>query len=306
MKILYVGSSQSSSLILKSLINGTNEVVGVISQPDKRSKRGAVATPTHVSSIAEKNGLVVYKPQRLDKNFKHTITKLNFDILLVVAYGKILPEWFLNSPLKESINVHYSLLPKYRGASPIQSALLNDEKITGISLMKMTDGLDEGPVYVFHKQEILNTDNRNTLEDKLTSLAIKNIDKDLSDIYLNKLIPIKQDSKNTSYCEKINKLSGKIIFDQEKTSNIFRKFKAYFGWPGLYFEFKGLKIKIHGIDVKISNITDSENNKFYFHHNLLYAKTEDGTIVITHLQFPGKNIISSNDAANSYADFFNN
>ena len=306
MKILYAGSSQSSSSILESLINGSNEVIGVISQPDKRSKRGAAATPSFVSYVAEKYGLIVYKPQRLDENFKQIITKLNFDILLVVAYGKILPTWLLESPSKESINIHYSLLPKYRGASPVQSALLNGEKITGISVMKMTNRLDEGPVYIFHKQKILNTDNRNILENKLTSLATKNIDKDLSDIYLNKIIPIQQDSKNISYCKKINKLSGKIIIDQEETNNIFKKYKAYFGWPGLYFEFKDLKIKIHGITNSKSNDTGFAKSKFYFQDNLLYAKTKDGAIVITHLQFPGKRIISSNDAANSYANFFIN
>ena len=94
----------------------------------------------------------VIAPKNLDKNFKETILQLKFDILLVAAYGKILPEWLLTTPSKDSINIHYSLLPKYRGASPIQSALLNGEKITGISIMRMTAGLDEGPVFVFHRR----------------------------------------------------------------------------------------------------------------------------------------------------------
>ena len=304
MKILYAGSSQSSSLILESLIAGSNEVIGVISQPDRRSKRGGATEPSYVSSLAENNNIAVYKPLALDENFKQTILKLNFDILLVVAYGKILPAWLLKSPSKESINIHYSLLPKYRGASPIQSSLLNDDKVTGISVMKMTHGLDEGPVYVFHKQKICNKDNKNTLEEKLTSLTIKNIEKDLSEIHLGKLTPIEQDSKDISYCKKIDKLSGKVILDQEETNIIFRKYKAYYDWPGLYFELKNLKIKILGIDVNVHQNPVFVNNKFFFQDSLLYAKTADGSIVITHLQFPGKRIISSNDAANSYADFF--
>ena len=303
MKILYAGSSQSSSLILESLIAGSNKVVGVISQPDRRSKRRASAEPSYVSSVAEKNGVNVYKPQRLDESFKKAILNLNFDILLVAAYGKILPEWLLQAPSKDSINIHYSLLPKYRGASPIQSALLNGEKITGISIMRMTAGLDEGPVFVFHTQEILNSDNKNTLEKKLTSLSIKNIEKDLSNIYLDKIVPIKQDVKNISYCKKIDKLSGSITFDQEEADNIIKKYKAYYGWPGIYFNWKDLKIKIHGIAMNENNVSNI-NNKFYFQDNLLVAKTIDKSIVITHLQFPGKGIISSKDAANSYADFF--
>ena len=304
MKILYAGSSQSSSLILESLIDGSNEVIGVISQPDRRSKRRTSAEPSYVASVAEKNGINVYKPQNLDESFKETILQLNFDILLVAAYGKILPEWLLKTPSKDSINIHYSLLPKYRGASPIQSALLNGEKMTGISIMRMTAGLDEGPVFVFHTQEILNSDNKNTLEKKLTSLSIKNIEKDLSNIYLDKIVPIEQDVKNISYCKKIDKLSGRINFDQEVADNILRKFKAYYGWPGLYFEWKDLKIKIHGIAINKNNNMSNTNKKFYFIDNLLVVKTIDKSIVITHLQFPGKDIISSKDAANSYADFF--
>ena len=304
MKILYAGSSQSSSLILESLIDGSNEVIGVISQPDRRSKRRTSAEPSYVASVAEKNGINVYKPQNLDESFKETILQLNFDILLVAAYGKILPEWLLKTPSKDSINIHYSLLPKYRGASPIQSALLNGEKMTGISIMRMTAGLDEGPVFVFHTQEILNSDNKNSLEKKLTSLSIKNIEKDLSNIYLDKIIPFKQDVKNISYCKKIDKLSGRINFDQEGADNILRKYKAYYGWPGLYFEWKELKIKIHGIEINKNNNASNTNNKFYFQDNLLVVKTRDKPIVITHLQFPGKGIITSKDAANSYADFF--
>ena len=304
MKILYAGSSQSSSLILESLIDGSNEVIGVISQPDRRSKRRTSAEPSYVASVAEKNGINVYKPQNLDESFKETILQLNFDILLVAAYGKILPEWLLKTPSKDSINIHYSLLPKYRGASPIQSALLNGEKMTGISIMRMTAGLDEGPVFVFHTQEILDSDNKNSLEKKLTSLSIKNIEKDLSNIYLDKIIPFKQDVKNISYCKKIDKLSGRINFDQEVADNILRKFKAYYGWPGLYFEWKDLKIKIHGIAINKNNNMSNTNKKFYFIDNLLVVKTIDKSIVITHLQFPGKDIISSKDAANSYADFF--
>ena len=147
---------------------------------------------------------------------------------------------------------------------------LNGEKITGISIMRMTAGLDEGPVFVFHAQEILHSDNKNTLEKKLTSLSIKNIEKDLSNIYLDKIVPIKQDVKNISYCKKIDKLSGRINFNQEGADSILRKFKAYYGWPGLYFEWKELKIKIHGIAINKNN-TSNTDNKFYFKDNLNFV-----------------------------------
>lgn len=304
MKILYAGSSQSSAEILKALINDNHEIVGVISQPDKRSRRSKGLEPSHVSAVAETASIKVYKPFKLDEVFKEKILSLDFDLLLVVAYGKILPKWLLESSTKISINIHFSLLPKYRGASPIQSALLNNDDMTGISVMKMTEGLDEGPVFIFHKLKILDSDNRKSLEQKLTSLCIENIEDDLSNIFEGKLAPVNQNEDNASYCKKIDKLSGKISFKDEKTDAILRKYKAYFGWPGLYFEKNNLMIKIHGITVDCENNEILKDSDYIFNNTGLKVKTMDSYIVITHLQFPGKAIITSTDAANSYAEFF--
>ena len=304
MKILYAGSSQSSAEILKALINDNHEIVGVISQPDKRSRRSKGLEPSHVSAVAETASIKVYKPFKLDEVFKEKILSLDFDLLLVVAYGKILPKWLLESSTKISVNIHFSLLPKYRGASPIQSALLNNDDMTGISVMKMTEGLDEGPVFIFHKLKILDSDNRKSLEQKLTSLCIENIEDDLSNIFEGKLAPVNQNEDNASYCKKIDKLSGKISFKDEKTDAILRKYKAYFGWPGLYFEKNNLMIKIHGITVDCENNEILKDSDYIFNNTGLKVKTMDSYIVITHLQFPGKAIITSTDAANSYAEFF--
>lgn len=304
MKILYAGSSQSSAEILKALINDNHEIVGVISQPDKRSRRSNGLEPSHVSAVAETASIKVYKPFKLDEVFKEKILSLDFDLLLVVAYGKILPKWLLESSTKISVNIHFSLLPKYRGASPIQSALFNNDDLTGISVMKMTEGLDEGPVFIFHKLKILDSDNRKSLEQKLTSLCIENIEDDLSNIFEGKLAPVNQNEDNASYCKKIDKLSGKISFKDEKTDAILRKYKAYFGWPGLYFEKNNLMIKIHGITVDCENNEILKDSDYIFNNTGLKVKTMDSYIVITHLQFPGKAIITSTDAANSYAEFF--
>mgnify|MGYP001367494172 FL=1 len=304
MKILYAGSSQSSAEILKALINDNHEIVGVISQPDKRSRRSKGLEPSHVSAVAETASIKVYKPFKLDEVFKEKILSLDFDLLLVVAYGKILPKWLLESSTKISVNIHFSLLPKYRGASPIQSALFNNDDLTGISVMKMTEGLDEGPVFIFHKLKILDSDNRKSLEQKLTSLCIENIEDDLSNIFEGKLAPVNQNEDNASYCKKIDKLSGKISFKDEKTDTILRKYKAYFGWPGLYFEKNNLMIKIHGITVDCENNEILKDSDYIFNNTGLKVKTMDSYIVITHLQFPGKAIITSTDAANSYAEFF--
>ena len=170
--------------------------------------------------------------------------------------------------------------------------------------MKMIKGMDEGPVYYLHDVEILGMDSRRDLENKLTSLCIQNIVNDLNNIFSKKVIPIEQNNADVSYCKKIDKLSGKIEFSKENTSDILQKHKAYFGWPGLYFKKNNTLIKIHGLEEYHGNVEDLEIKFFKFLPNGLVVKTADTLIVITHLQFPGKRIIPAADAANSYTKFF--
>ena len=264
MKVLFAGSPESSAKILKSLINEGFEVVGAISQPDKRSKRGKGKEASPVSKEAFRLGIQTLKPVSLDESFKREVELLDFDFLLVSAYGKILPDWLLESPNIAPVNIHFSLLPKYRGASPIQTAILNSDKKTGVSIMQMIKGMDEGPVYSFHETEILRYENKRDLENKLTSLCIKNIASDLNNIFQKKLAPIEQNNSKASYCKKINKLSGKIDFSKENTADILQKHKAYIGWPGLYFEKNNLVIKIHELEEYKGNKEDVETTAFRF------------------------------------------
>ncbi len=304
MKVLFAGSPESSATILNSLIGEGFEVVGVISQPDKRSKRGKGKEASPVAKEALKLQIPTFKPISLDKSFKKEIELLDFDFLLVSAYGKILPDWLLESPNISSVNIHFSLLPKYRGASPIQTAILNNDKKTGVSIMKMIKEMDEGPVYCFHEIGILGEETKIDLEKKLTYLCIKNIAKDLNNIFHKKLDPIEQNNSETSYCKKINKLSGKVEFNKENTADIFQKHKAYIGWPGLYFKKNNTVIKIHELEKYQGNREDLKTKDFRFVSNGLAVKTMDSVIVITYLQFPGKRIIPAKDAANSYTKFF--
>ena len=159
MKILFAGSPESSAKILNSMANSGLDVVGVISQPDKRSKRGKGKEASSVAAEAFKLGIPIFTPTKLVVLFKQEIAHLDFDFLVVSAYGKILPEWMLDAPNIAPINIHFSLLPKYRGASPIQASILNSDNKTGISIMRMSKGMDEGPIYCSYEIEILESDN---------------------------------------------------------------------------------------------------------------------------------------------------
>ena len=304
MKILFAGSPGSSAEILQDLFNQECEIVGVISQPDKRSKRAGGKDPSSVSLMATNLGLPLFKPSKIDNEFKEIISTIQCDFLVVSAYGKILPEWFLGHPDISSINIHFSLLPKYRGASPIQSCLLNGDLDSGISIMQMTRGLDEGPIYCAEQITIPENADKHILETELTKAANKVLFTTLLEVAKNKKVPIAQDDAAASYCKKITKSSGKVNFIDEDASSVIRKFNAFKDWPGIFFEKNNVVIKIHGIKVLSEILHANESKDFYFCPDGLAVKTASSTLVITHLQFPGKNIIASQDAANSYAKFF--
>ena len=304
MKILFAGSPGSSAEILQDLFNQECEIVGVISQPDKRSKRAGGKDPSSVSLMATNLGLPLFKPSKIDNEFKEIISTIQCDFLVVSAYGKILPEWFLGHPDISSINIHFSLLPKYRGASPIQSCLLNGDLDSGISIMQMTRGLDEGPIYCAEQITIPENADKHILETELTKAANKVLFTTLLEVAKNKKVPTAQNDTAASYCKKITKSSGKVYFIDEDASSVIRKFNAFKDWPGIFFEKNNVVIKIHGIRVLSEILHSNESKEFYFCADGLAVKTSSSTLVITHLQFPGKNIIASQDAANSYADFF--
>ena len=305
MNILFAGTPEPSAKLLQSLVN--NEcinIIGVITKPDVAQKRGNKIKQSHVSLAASEADLAIFKPDNLNSlEFKETLLKLDFDFLVVAAYGKILPDWMLESPKIMPINVHYSLLPKYRGASPIQSCLLNGDKKTGITFIKMSNKLDEGDCIQKHEIVVHPDHNKITLEDDLCNLAIDNIYSVLSDITQKNFNLLKQDDNESSYCKKIHKKDSMINFTMSSIE-IYNKFRAFYEWPGISFEHKGITIKIKEMYVIGDNNFNTNDNIFNFTNLGLIIKTMDKNIVITHLQFPNKNIITSKDAFNAYKEFF--
>ena len=305
MNILYAGTPNSSAEILKYLAqNDSIKVKGVITQPDKAGKRGKKLNDSPVSLMANSYDLDLFKPHKLNnKDFKEKIKILEVDFLIVVAYGKILPKWLLELPSVSSINIHFSLLPKYRGASPIQSALLNGDKETGITFIEMSEKLDSGNIISTEKTKIFMDDNKVKLETRLTDMSIKKINNVLIESAKQNKSSIKQDDSNASYCQKILKVDSITNFN-DTSINIFNKFRAFIEWPGLAFYHNDTLIKIHGLEVLDQINTNKPGTILKFDRTGLYINTIDSVIVITHLQLPNRNIISSSDAFNSYKDFF--
>tara|TARA_X000000368_G_scaffold270435_1_gene214341 strand:+ start:304 stop:1224 length:921 start_codon:yes stop_codon:yes gene_type:complete len=305
MNILFAGTPNSSANILQSLINDNGfNIVGVLTQPDKKGKRGNQLLESEVSVLAKQHDIPLYKPIDLKKDsILNKIKLIKADYLIVIAYGKILPDWLIDMPKICSINIHFSLLPEYRGASPIQSALLNGDKKTGITYMKISSELDAGDILSSYEIDIKDSDNKLILEENLTSLCMDNISEVLNNISNNKISFKAQNNAKATYCKKITKQDSLINFDDE-SKNIINKFRAYFVWPGVNFIFKGVSIKIHGIDVTNINSAGNPGDLLKIDKSGIHFNTRDMVVVITHLQFPNKNPISSLDAYNSHQDFF--
>ena len=305
MNILFAGTPYPSGKILEYLASSSAyKVKGVITQPDKPQKRGNKILQSSVSKISQNYGFPVFKPTNLnDPDFIKNIEGIDFDFLVVAAYGKIIPNWLLNAPNKMPINIHYSILPSYRGASPIQTSLLNGDNISGVTFMEMSEGLDEGKIIKVFTLDIIETHNKTSLENDLCDLAIKNMDDVFGLVFSNKILLNAQDDASASYCSKIKK-SDSIINFAENAYEIINKYRAYSEWPGLAFMHKDVMVKIHGIDLYHEDLPGTSGAIVRFDKTGIYFKTSSGTIVITYLQLPNKNKISSADAYNSYREFF--
>lgn len=304
MRILYAGSPAPSAKVLDHLAQSESiEVVGVITQPDKRRKRRSAKEGSAVANVAEKHKLTILKPHRLDEDFKESIKNIEFDVIIVSAYGKILPNWLLDKALIIPLNIHYSLLPKYRGASPIQSSILNGDKETGITFMKMSQNMDEGDIIEKFPILIHDSWNKTDLENALSDKSVEKIIEVLNNIYNNNYSLEKQDHDKATYCYKVQKQDSIVDFNNSSFS-ILNKFRALNEWPGLSFMHKEISIKIHNLHVEPCDLNFTPGEIISFNKDGIKVKTIDSSIVITHLQFPNKKIISSQDAFNSYKGFF--
>lgn len=214
MKILFMGTPDLAAVCLEAVYNKAGvEVVGVLTQPDKPKGRGMKLVPPPVKVFAEEHGITVYQPQTLKNGaFEDELKKLDPDMIIVAAYGKILPEYVLDYPKYGCVNAHGSILPKYRGASPIQRAIIDGEKITGITAMYMADGIDTGDIIKIYPCEIAPDDNFGSLHDKLAVLAGEAMCDVIDMTESGTITRTKQDDEKSSYAAKIEKEDTVIDF----------------------------------------------------------------------------------------------
>ncbi len=244
-KIIFMGTPLFAVPILKSLYQNGYPISVVYTQPPQKSHRGQKINKSPIQGISETLNINYRCPENLkdnDEEYKF-IKNLNADLAIVVAYGKLIPKNFLNLTKKGFINIHGSILPNWRGAAPIQRSIMNLDKETGISIMKLVETLDSGPVSNIYKIKLDQNNSAEEISEKLSFLAAEKILDDIDDILDDKAKFIDQDHSKASYAKKIEKIEGEINWNDE-AEKIIGKINGLFPVPGAFFNFKGERYKI--------------------------------------------------------------
>lgn len=288
MRIVFMGTPEIAQTVLERLVESKHHVVAVVTNVDKARNRGKKIQYSPVKETALANSIPVIQPQKVKDNpqFYSEMEKINADIFVVVAYGHILPKEILDMPKYGSINVHASLLPKLRGAAPIQWSIIEGYKKTGVTIMQMTEDLDAGDMIAKKELEI-GKSNSQELSDKLAKLGSELLIKTLDDIESGNYVKEKQDESQATYTSKISKQDGKIDFSMAP-DEISRRCRGFDPWPGMFCDYQGNVMKIWkcedtGLDIKGLNgeVVSVEKDCF------LVACGGKG-LRVTEVQMPGK------------------
>ena len=289
-RILFMGTPDYATEIFKELLNSKYEIIGLFTQPDKPVGRKQVLTPPHIKQfcIEQNLNIPIFQPLKLRGNeeAKNQIEDLKPDFILVAAYGQILPKDILD--IAPCINLHASLLPKYRGASPIQESLLNNDIYTGVTSMLMEEGLDSGDILGLQYLKITATMEVSAAFDKLSQIAAKLTIATLDNF--ENIRPIKQNESEVSFCKKIKKEDGLVdFFDAKK---LYLKYKAYSYWPGIFLE---SELKLKDIELNDEISINNQGQILEIKNDFIVIGCKKGSLRIKTLQAPSKKAINSID-----------
>ena len=288
-KTLFLGSNWEAVESLKNLKNDDRfEIVGVITQPDKPIGRKQILTPSLVKQYCIKNDIKVFFTENNPEKYKEALDLFKPELIVCKAFGEMIPGFFLEYPKYKAINIHFSILPKYRGAVPIQMAILNGEKETGITFVQMVENMDAGPILKIIKKKIKETDTNQSLRERLVEISSKELPTVLIDWVNGKIQPTVQYESQASYCYKkdIEKEKAEIKFNQMEAEYIERMVRAFIPWPVAWTVINGKRCKIFETQVVENGLENKKRMVF---------KTKKGLIEILKLQPEGKREMSVNE-----------
>ena len=306
-RIVFMGTPDFAAHILSHLLEKKHQIISVYTQEDKRIGRKQILEKTAVKKVAEENNLEIFEPKKFDKE---TILKLQEqipDLIIVAAYGKILPKEVLEIPKFGAINIHPSFLPKYRGASPIQNTLLNGEKETAVTIILIEEKVDAGKILVQEKVKIEDNETYPKLSQKLSKISAEILEKTISPWLEGKINPIAQNDSLATFCQIIKKEDGKINWS-DTAQNIYNQYRAFYSWPGVFTYWKKeereWRLKLNKIK---SDSSEIENNfkigEIFLENDQIKIKTGKGNIILEEIQLEGKNKMSGADFIRGYPQF---
>ncbi|WP_194437293.1 methionyl-tRNA formyltransferase [Vibrio fluminensis] len=304
LRIVFAGTPDFAARHLAALLSSEHEVIAVYTQPDRPAGRGKKLTASAVKQIAVEHNIPVYQPENFKSDeAKQELADLNADLMVVVAYGLLLPQVVLDTPKLGCINVHGSILPRWRGAAPIQRSIWAGDTETGVTIMQMDIGLDTGDMLKIATLPIEASDTSASMYEKLAELGPVALVDCLADIATGKAVPVKQDDELANYAKKLSKEEARIDWNDD-AAHIERCVRAFNPWPMSHFE-----VAENSIKVWQSRVAEQSSNKpagtiIQADKSGIYVATGNGVLVLEQLQVPGKKAMSVQDILNSRAAWF--
>ena len=298
LKIVFAGTPQFAESYLSSLINSRHDVISVFTQPSKRSGRGLLFNHSPVRNTAKENNINIRQPEKITIMETDALTELEPDIVVVVAYGLMLTKEFISVPKFGCINVHPSLLPRWRGAAPIQRSIEYGDKLSGITIMKMEERLDAGDIIYQEPIKIEDNDSSISLHKKFMQIGADSLLLTLDSIVENNFMLHPQDESLATYAKKIKKEEAKINWDN-RAEKIHKKIMAFNSWPVAETTLSGERIRIHESEYKKLEINGIPGNIRSIDNEFIEVFTRDGSLLIKKLQKDNSKILNAIDFINS-------
>ncbi|MDD4272042.1 MAG: methionyl-tRNA formyltransferase [Patescibacteria group bacterium] len=304
-KIIFIGTADFGLPAFKALIkDGDFEIVLVITQPDKPIGRKQIVTSSPIKIAAEKNDLIILQPEHII-DIKEKISLLKPDLIFVAAYAQLIPEEILNLPKYGCLNLHASLLPKYRGSAIIQAAILNNDEQTGLTIIKMDKGLDTGPILAQTVVSIGKEDTAGTLYDKLSAASPDFTITTIKKYLAGKITPATQNSSQANYAKELTKSDGLINWSKPAI-NLERFIRAMNPWPIAWTWWKGKQVKIISAQSQPIEINSYKPGKTFKYNSGLAVQCGQNALIIKSLQLEGKSALLSEDFLRGHEDFIGN
>jgi len=294
-RIIFFGTPSFALPPLETLIQGSDEVVAVVTQPDREKGRGRKVVASPVKELALQKGLPILQPAKVKEvSFQDKLKSFGADLFVVAAYGQILPKTILSLPKYGAINIHASLLPKYRGSAPIAWAILNGEKETGVTTMLMDEGMDTGDILLQSEIPIHEDETTETLQDRLALSGAQLLSETLEKMKKREIHPKAQDHSKATYAPMLKKEDGQIDWTKG-AEEIDRQVRAFQPWPGAYTERQGQILKIFKGEVREGKVAGKAGTVLWVGTDFIEIETGKDSYLLKEVQLEGKRRMSTRD-----------